>query len=97
MIIRIFRVQIKPELREEFEEKFKVESVRSIENEPGFISLEIGFPTEWRPDEYVMISKWKGPEYLEAFLGEQWDQAHIPQQMEKFLVKCWVHHYQPIS
>ncbi|MBE7636951.1 hypothetical protein GUA87_08850 [Sneathiella sp. P13V-1] len=94
MIIRIFRVQIKPELREEFEGKFKTASVQSIEGQVGFISAEIGFPTDQAPDEYTMISRWKSKTDLIDFLGEKWGEAHIPSEMQKYLVDCWVHHYE---
>ena len=94
MIVRVFRVQIEPELREEFEGKFKTASVQSIDGQAGFISAEIGFPTEQAPNEYLMISRWKDRSYLIDFLGENWGEAHIPDEMKKFLVKCWLHHYE---
>ncbi len=97
MIVRVFRVQIKPELRKEFEEKFETASIKSIEVQAGFISAEIGYPTDWTPDEYLMISKWKDVSYLTEFLGEKWNEAHIPQGMEKYLVDCWLHHYESNS
>ena len=93
MISRIFRVKINSELREEFESKFATVSVEAVENQRGFISVDIGKPTKWDPDEYVMISKWKDKQALVDFVGESWNQAHIPEGMEKFVKQCWVHHY----
>ncbi len=97
MITRIFRVQIKPELREEFVGKFETASIQSIEGQPGFVSVEIGYPTEWTPDEYLMISKWENSSYLIDFVGKNWNEAHIPRGMEKYLVDCWLHHYESNS
>lgn len=93
-ITRIFRVQIVPELRQEFEEKFSSISVHVVNEALGFISASILKPTIWAPDEYAMISQWVNKAALKAFAGEKWNHAVIPLGMEKFVVECWVHHYE---
>ena len=93
-ITRIFRVRSVPELREEFEEKFSSVSVHVVNEAAGFLSVSILKPTKWAPDEYAMISQWKNEAAIKSFAGEQWNQAVIPQGMEKFVVECWVHHYE---
>ncbi len=93
MITRIFRVQITPALREEFEEKFATISIEAVESREGFKSVSIHKPTKWAPNEYVMISEWKNEESLARFAGNDWHQAVIPEGMEKFVEACWVHHY----
>lgn len=93
MIIRIFRVNIKPELREQFEPLFETNSTASVRGAEGFISVSIGKPTCWAPNEYVMISTWKDEGAIKAYAGESWNSPHIPEGMEKFVVECWVHHY----
>lgn len=93
-ITRIFRVQIVPELRREFEEKFSSISIHVINEALGFISASILKPTIWSPNEYSMISQWENEAALKAFAGEEWSNAVIPPGMGKFVVKCWVHHYE---
>lgn len=93
MITRVFRVQINPKLRTEFEEQFSDISVNVVKSSPGLISVDIGKPTKWNPDEYVMISVWKSESVLIQFAGEDWSQPHIPAGMEQFIQQCWVHHY----
>ena len=93
-IVRIFRVCIDADLRQEFEEKFSSVSVHAVDEVPGFISVSILKPSEWAPDEYAMISQWENAAALKAFAGEQWNHAVIPPGMEKFVVECWVHHYE---
>ena len=44
-------------------------------------------------DEYVMASQWEDEKALIAIAGEDWNQAHIPEAMNKFVKACWVHHY----
>lgn len=93
-IIRIFRVRIVPELREEFEEKFSSISVRAVNEAQGFLSVSIFKPTKWAPNEYAMVSYWENESALKTFAGEQWSHAVIPPDMEKFVVECWVHHFE---
>ena len=94
MITRIFRVRVVCSLKHEFEEKFSSISINAVNNAPGFKSVTILKPTIWAPDEYSMISIWEDEASLQAFAGEEWNQAFIPQGMEKFVVECWVHHYE---
>ena len=93
MITRVFRVQIDRNMRKEFEEKFSDISVNFVRSSPGLISVNIGKPIKWTPDEYVMISVWKNESALVEFAGQEWCQAQIPVGMEQYIQKCWVHHY----
>ena len=94
MITRIFRVRVHASLHAEFEAKFLSVSVPYVQAAPGLVSVSVGRPTKWVPDEYVMISVWAGEEALEAFAGENWNKAVIPSGMEKYVSECWVHHYE---
>jgi len=94
VITRIFRVQIKPELRASFEKDFHEISIPLIKSHSGLASVNIGKPTKWAPDEYVMISRWKQAEDIEDFVGKDWSQPLIPSGMEKYVVQCWVHHFE---
>ena len=93
-ITRIFRVQVHANLLPEFEEKFADISVNVVKNAVGSLSVTIARPTKWRPNEYAMISEWKDIESLSAFAGGEWNRPVIPTDMEKFVEKCWVHHYE---
>ena len=93
MITRIFTVNIKPELRAEFEAGFRTTSVDAVVNQKGFVSAELGFPTRWAPDTYAMISKWEDEASLIAFVGEDWNAAVIPAPMEQFVIACDVVHF----
>lgn len=69
-------------------------SVPFVEAEPGFVSVTVGRPTQWAPEEYVMLSVWRSEADIAAFAGENWNSAVIPQGMEKYVSECWVHHYE---
>ena len=97
MIIRIFKATIPLELHDEFQAKFKEISVPIVENHQGLISLEIGKPTKWNPTEFVMVSRWKSESNLINFAGEKWNEAHIPNGMEKYITDCSVNHFLEIK
>lgn len=93
MITRLFRVRINPEKRAEFEAKFADVSVKAVEKQPGFLGVEIGKPTRWKPDDYVMISRWEDESALKQFVGDKWSEAHIPPGMEVYIEQCWLDHF----
>ncbi|MEM7381252.1 MAG: antibiotic biosynthesis monooxygenase [Bacteroidota bacterium] len=96
MIIRIFKAVVPTEQHQEFEEKFKAISVPVVENSKGIISLDIGKPTTWNPKEFVMVSRWESEQDLIDFAGTSWNQAHIPNGMEKYIESCTVDHFYSI-
>ena len=87
-------MRIRPELRSDFEEKFRSISIPAVQAQPGFASVSIGKPTRWSPDEYVMVSVWKDEAALEGFAGRDWNRPVIPAGMEQFVVETQVHHYE---
>lgn len=94
MITRVFRVRVPAQLHSEFEGKFLSVSVPYVMARHGLISVVVGRPTRWQSDEYAMVSVWRSEADLRAFAGESWNQAVIPQGMEKYVSECWVHHYE---
>ncbi len=93
MITRIFKILVEPTLQNEFEEKFQTISVPFVKKHQGLISVSIGKSLQIQ-NEYIMISVWKDIEALKQFTGETWEQPIIPEGMEKFVSKYWVHHYE---
>jgi len=94
MITRIFRVRVPAHLHTEFEQTFLSVSVPYVQAAKGLVSVSVGRPSRWAPDEYVMISVWESLSSLCVFAGEHWDKAVIPAGMERYVTECWVHHYE---
>jgi heme oxygenase (mycobilin-producing) len=94
MIARIFRVRVPKALHLEFERKFLAVSVPYVKAAHGNVSVAVGRPTLWEPEEYMMISIWQSEADIITFAGENWNRAVIPQGMEKYVSECWVHHYE---
>jgi len=93
VIIRIFQVTINSEYREDFERDFRTISVDTVQNHKGLISCHIAGPTQWNPDDYIMVTYWEDEESLVAFAGENWNQAVIPPEMERYPRSFSVAHY----
>ena len=94
MIVRIFRATVPSDRQDEFEKKFLSVSIPFVRKHSGLVSVSIGRPTEWAPEEYVMVSKWESLDALQAMTGERVDEAVIPSGMEELVSECWVHHYE---
>lgn len=97
MIIRVFKASIYPEVKEEFALKFRDVSVPIVQRADGLISLEIGGPMDEESNEFLMISKWDNKESIEAFAGEDWNKAFIPDGMEDYIKECSIIHFQNID
>ena len=93
-ITRVFRAEIHSGLLEEFEDKFATVSVHIAGSADGNISVTILRPTQWAPNEYCMITEWENEGSLKKFAGENWNQAVIPEGMEKYVQACSVDHYE---
>ena len=94
MIIRVFRVWIQPGNETEFEEKYRSISVPFMNSCEGMKAVSIGRPTEGDTDCYVMVSHWTSTNSLQASLGENWNEPHIPAGMEHLAEKCTVEHFE---
>ncbi len=94
MITRIFRVRIHPGMRDEFERKFLEISVPYVETKRGYVSHVVGYPTKWKPDDYMLLTNWTSEAALVEFAGPDWKKAVIPDGMDKYVAACWVDHFQ---
>ena len=94
MIIRIFRVRIRPEQRAAFEHDFREISILHVQAQQGLVSITVGNPTKWTPEDYLLITTWENEEALLSFAGSSWNKAVIPEGMEKYVVECWVDHFE---
>lgn len=84
-------------LHAEFEAKFLSVSVPYIQAAQGIVSVSVGRPTKWAPDEYAMISAWPNEDALRSFAEASWNLAIIPDGMERYVSECWEYHYESFS
>nr|WP_299383677.1 antibiotic biosynthesis monooxygenase [Allomuricauda sp.] len=96
MVIRVFTAEVPKVLHFEFEARFKEISLPLVQGQRGLLRLEIARPTQWDPNCFAMISYWESEADIKNFAGENWNQAHIPAGMEKYIRSCSVQHFEEI-
>lgn len=97
MILRVYRVTVPKNLHTEFEVKFKAVTVMLLAEYEGLLAVEIARPSEWKPLEFMMISKWNSIEHIKKMAGDNWNEAHIPDQMRKYTIAHSLDHYHLIE
>lgn len=97
MILRIFRVVINPDRREEFETFFRDTALPLVLGQPGIVSATAGTPSPEAPDEYCMVMVWKDIESLAAFAGEAWQKPHIHPDEEGIVLDRFLSHYDVVK
>ena len=97
MILRVYRVSVPKALHVEFEKEFKAVAKTLLTDYEGLINIEIARPSEWKPLEFMMISRWDHIENIKKMAGENWNEPHIPSHMEKFRVAHSLDHYYGID
>ena len=93
MILRVYKVTVPKELHAEFEVKFKAVAKTLQTEYQGLLSIEIARPSEWKPLEFMMISRWETVEHIKKMAGENWSKAHIPDHMRKYTMAHSLDHY----
>lgn len=93
MVLRVFKVNVVEELRDEFEEKFRTAALGVVDNHEGMLSAEIGKSIDDGDTEYLMISVWKDLESIKVFGGDSWKKAIIPEHMLKYMADFSLKHY----
>ena len=97
MIKRVFSVEVHPELRAEFEDKFQRLALPDTLAADGCLSVEIYKPSPSNPNTYLMISEWVSELALQEKFGPDWHLASIPDIMKKFERSHTIAHYESWS
>lgn len=97
MIMRIFLVTTHAGKEAEFARFFHETAIPLMERTPGIVSISPGAPRAESPTEFCMVMIWKDLESLKAFVGEDYESAHIHPD-EAHLVKArTVKHYELVE
>ena len=93
MIVRVFRVEVFPEKRAAFETFFRDTAIPLVEAQPGIVSVTAGVPRKDGPDAFCMVMVWEDLEALKAFVGEDWNHAHIHPDEADMVKARTLYHY----
>ncbi len=94
MIIRILRVTVHPEKREQFR-TFFLETARPLmAAQEGLETIHFGLPRPEAPDDFAIVMVWRDIDALKAFVGEDWQRAHVHPDEEGVVMSRALHHYE---
>ena len=94
MIVRVFRTITEPGKRETFETFFRASAAPLIKAAEGLVDLKFGLPSDATPDEFAIIMVWRDLDALKAFVGENWETAHIHPNERGIVKERHLHHYE---
>ena len=93
MIVRVFRVVVHDGKRSEFEEFFRGTAIPLVKSQPGIVSVSAGVPRAETPNEFCMVMVWKDLDAMKAFVGDDWQSAHIHPDETELVRERTIHHY----
>jgi heme-degrading monooxygenase HmoA len=92
-IVRVFRAVVHSGKEEEFKSFFLNDAVPLLRKHKGLVSIQVGFPREETPQEFLMTTVWNSIETLSEFSGVNWYEAVIAPREERLLARVEVNHY----
>ncbi len=94
MIIRIFRVTVFPERREDFR-RFFLDTARPLmAAQDGIEAIHFGLPRPETPNDFAIVMVWRDLDALKAFVGEDWRQAHVHPDEEGIVISRALDHFE---
>jgi len=97
MIVRVFRVVVHDGKRDEFEDFFRDTAIPLVKGQPGIVSVSAGVPRAETPNEFCMVMVWKDLDAMKAFVGEDWQSAHIHPDEAELVRERTIHHYELVE
>ena len=97
MILRIFQVETHPGKEAEFAEFFHGTAIPLMKSTPGLVTLIPGAPRESSPTEFCMVMVWESLAALTAFVGEDYESAHIHPDEAELVKSRTIRHYDPVA
>jgi quinol monooxygenase YgiN len=93
MIMRIFQVTTRPGKEQEFSRFFHETAIPLMKGTPGIVSVLPGAPRADTPREFSFVMVWKDLDSLKAFVGEDYQSAHIDPAEAELVEKRSIKHY----
>jgi heme-degrading monooxygenase HmoA len=94
VIIRVFTPTIHPGKENEFEAFLRDTAVPLVARQAGLVAQHVGRPHGPPATEYVYVTVWEDVESIQAFAGEDWQEAVITAEEEHLLKQTRIVHYE---
>ena len=93
MIMRVFQVSTHTGKEAEFSKFFHETAIPLMKRTPGLVSIIPGAPRPESPTEFCMVMIWEDLDSLKAFVGEDYESAHIHADEAELVSARTIKHY----
>ena len=97
MIMRVFQVSTHPGKEAEFGKFFHETAIPLMKRTPGLVSVTPGAARPESPTEFCMVMIWKDLKSLKAFVGEDYQSAHIHPDEAELVRARTIKHYEMVE
>jgi quinol monooxygenase YgiN len=97
MIIRIFRVRVRPGTEAGWQQRVEAHSIAWMRAQTGLVSFYPGRPLAAEDREFCMVSIWQDLDSLRAAVGEHWQRAVLLADEADLVDDIQMHHYETFS
>lgn len=97
MIMRVFQVSTHPGKEADFGKFFHETAIPLMKRALGIVSITPGAPRDESPTEFCMVMIWKDLESLKAFVGEDYESAHIHPDEAELVRARTIKHYEMVE
>lgn len=97
MIMRVFQVSTHPGKQKEFGEFFHETAIPLMKRTSGLVSVIPGAPHPDTPTDFCMVMIWKDLESLKAFVGKDYQSAHIHPDEAELVRARTAKHYEMVE
>lgn len=97
MIMRIFQVVTRPGKEAEFSTFFHETAIPLMRDTPGIVQILPGAPRPETPNAFSFVMIWDSLDSLKAFVGEDYQSAHIDPQEAELVAHRTIQHYDLVT
>jgi len=94
MVVRIFKAQVKPEWKKDFENFFRYEAVPFMRVQEGIVNVITGRPLSPDENDFIMITTWENIDFLRKFMDNEWDKDKVVRDEKNMLESSMLQHFE---
>lgn len=93
MLMRIFQVTTRPGQEEKFGKFFHETAIPLMKRTKGIVQVLPGAPQSGSPREFAFVMIWKDIASLKAFVGDDYQNAHVDPAETELVESRTIKHY----
>ena len=97
MIMRIFQVTARPGKEQSFSKFFHETAIPLMKSTKGVVQVLPGAPHAGRSREFSFVMIWESLDALKAFVGSDYQAAHVDPAEAELVESRTIHHYELVE